>query len=55
MKIKVLFRTSIYRGDHDADVNILYELLPDETVEALVARVGMNLPHDTIELKLIKE
>jgi hypothetical protein len=53
--IKVIFRTDQYRGDHSADVNILFNVKDGETVEQLVNRIGMKNPSDTIEIKLIQE
>ena len=55
MKIKCLFITSEYRGDHSADVYRLYEIEPDETVEKLVKRIGLKELSDSIELKIIQE
>ena len=51
--IKILFITSEYRGDHAADIYKIYNLIPNETVEDLVKRIGLKDPQDSIELKLI--
>lgn len=39
MKIVATLHTTDFRGDHAADVEIPYEIVPGETVEALCSRV----------------
>jgi hypothetical protein len=50
--IAVLLRTSEYRGDHAADVEIAHELLPGETVDALCQRLDLERG-DVIELRAV--
>lgn len=38
--LNILHRTSEYRGDHSADVAYAVEVIPGETVENLVLRLG---------------
>ena len=51
-KIHVLLRTTSYRGDHSADVGIAHEVVPGETVAALVDRLKPDLT-DWIELRVV--
>lgn len=59
MKISVIHKTSDYRGDHDADVSLAYEVNENETVDSLCNRILFDgtrpLLQDHIELRLIKE
>jgi len=55
--ISILYHTSDYRGDHAADVCQVIDLMPGETVEALVARIMVsrgdyhNTRFDWIEIR----
>lgn len=54
-KIAVLFHTWVYCGDHAADVCRVIDLRPSETVEALVARIGLgNKQGERIELRVVE-
>jgi hypothetical protein len=55
MNIKAIFRTSENRGDHAADVNIVFDINDNETIKDFVVRCGMAWPSETIELKIVKE
>ena len=62
MKIAALHHTSSYRGDHTADICVVVDLVPGETVEQLAERVLTanrrdepfdNAYSDSIEIKLV--
>ena len=60
MKLSVILRTNEFRGDHAADVSLVYEVKPGETVEQLAARIireGRNKDAyaDVIEIRLVNE
>ncbi len=61
MKLSLLLRTAVHRGDHDADVTIAFEAKPGETIEELVRRVisldrrDRPLPSDVIEVRVVQE
>lgn len=51
-KLCVFRRTSDYRGDHAADVLLVHELRPGETVDELAARLLLE-NSDVIEIRLV--
>lgn len=59
MAISVMLHTGDFRQDHMADASVSYELIPGETVDALVARItgqhGPYMPaaYEWIELRVI--
>ena len=59
MKFVILRRTSDYRGDHSADVSIAYDVVPGETVEAMMGRVLDRGPVDAtvevVEIRVVRE
>jgi len=58
MKLSIILRTSDFRGDHEADVAIAYEVLLGETIEALAQRLFTDKApkwEDVIEIRLVKE
>jgi len=54
MRIIAILVTSDYRGDHSADVELAYEVMPNETVEQLVERLKLKEP-DYIKILPVKE
>jgi len=54
MKLSVLLKTTEFRGDHAGEITLLYDVLPDETVQQLVKRVDLRNSDDLI-IKLVKE
>lgn len=58
MKLSCLWNTSIYRGDHSADVRIAVAPDTDETVEHFAERIlgaDKGQSGDVLEIRLVKE
>lgn len=54
MKYIAILVTKDHRGDHDADVEIAYEVREGETIQQLALRVKIH-PMDAIKIKSIAE
>ena len=61
MKLSIIERTEINRGDHGADVAIAHEYKASETIEDMIVRCLSRSQHkdpkyeDWLEIRVIKE
>lgn len=58
MKISILLSTTDFRGDHEAEVRIAIEPLPDETVQHLAERILAERKQretDVVEIRCMRE
>lgn len=63
MRLSILLATSVFRGDHHAEVFLAHEPLPGETVAELVARLipkpssgyRQEQAEDVIQIRVVLE
>ena len=53
MRLSVLLKTQEFRGDHSANVSVVYEPVDDETVVDLAKRL-LRVSTDVLEIRLVQ-
>lgn len=56
MKVNLLLRYSDFRGDHAADCALAMDVIPGETVDALMARARwLRGTVEVVEVRIVEE
>jgi hypothetical protein len=55
MKISAILKTSQFRGDHDADISMVFDVSLEDTVQQLIERVNLRYRSEDLILKVVEE